>query len=78
MKSLCDYRLHCSPNRTLDEKDDENSPLSAGKNGSLFSLTFLADPPSRGVSSRFTHVRLSVRLCVHGQLTKLFNIFGSG
>ena len=39
---------------------------------------FLADPPSGGVSSRFTLVRVSVRPCVCGQLTKLFNIFGSG
>ena len=38
---------------------------------------FLADPPLV-VSSRFTHVRVSVRPCVCGQLTKLFNIFGSG
>ena len=42
---------------------------------------FLADPPLV-VSSRFTHVRASVcacvRACVRVQLTKLFNIFGSG
>ena len=38
---------------------------------------FLADPPLV-VSSRFTHVHASVRLSVRPQLTKLFNIFGSG
>ena len=40
-------------------------------------LYFLADPPSGGVSSRFTHVRLSVCACVRNQLTKLFDVYGS-
>ena len=48
----------------------------------VFDVRFLADPPSGGISSRFTHVCgcfcVSVFLCVCHQLTKLFNIFGSG
>ena len=43
----------------------------------IYLREFLADPPLV-VSSRFTHVSLCVRLCVRVQLTKLFNIFGSG
>ena len=38
----------------------------------------LADPPSGWVSSIFTHVHPCVRACVRVQLTKLFDIFGSG
>ena len=43
----------------------------------LLWFTFLADPPLV-VSSRFTHVRPCVCLSVRVQLTKLFNILGSG
>ena len=41
-------------------------------------VCILADPTRGGFNSRFIHVRVCVCVCVRPQLTKLFNIFGSG